>query len=319
MPRGRTAPATSREVRTSTWSSTPRSVPGPCSLIARSVSAAVRSHDRFGRARSPGPSSLKAAGVGAPAGAGARRRSARLRSSAPRRSSDRAPRRWRRQGSDRDRGSGIGVRAHLPRPRRAIRSRRAIRPSRPCARSSHARCRDRCPARGRSPRSIAPRRAAGCLCLALAIGLGAAGVWSRTACRCARGRGRPRTRCRTRRTAGTGIALHGAGELQPQGADQAVRHDVEAEPVAALLPEQTRRGAVMQMLVDETLHAMQRRPDRIARHEPRQNVRIRALIARSGPDARRPASQGARPPAARDGYGCSPRSRPAAQEIMRPR
>ena len=59
VPRGRTAPATSREVRTSTWSSMPRSASGqfrssPTSLRCRAVD------DRFGRATSPVPSSPKA-------------------------------------------------------------------------------------------------------------------------------------------------------------------------------------------------------------------------------------------------------------------
>ena len=38
----------------------------------------------------------------------------------------------------------------------------------------------------------------------------------------------------------------------------------------------------MQMLVDETLHAMQSRADRIFGHEPRENVRIQALIGNQG-------------------------------------
>ena len=107
-------------------------------------------------------------------------------------------------------------------PLAAIRPRSgAIRPNRACARASPAPCRDRCPARGRCPRANAPRRA-GAGASPAACGRPWSGRRSsRTACRSARGRARARTRWRIRRSAEIWIALDGAGELQPEGADQA--------------------------------------------------------------------------------------------------
>ena len=42
--------------------------------------------------------------------------------------------------------------------------------------------------------------------------------------------------------------------------------------VAALLPEQTRRGAVLQMLVDRALDVVQSRLDEVSRHEAPEHI-----------------------------------------------
>ena len=61
------------------------------------------------------------------------------------------------------------------------------------------------------------------------------------------------------------VALHCPGELQPERADQTVRHDVQAEPLALGIPEQTRRSAPFQLLVDRALDVVKGRFDEISR------------------------------------------------------
>jgi hypothetical protein len=56
------------------------------------------------------------------------------------------------------------------------------------------------------------------------------------------------------------VALHGAGELQPECPDETGRHDVQAETLAPGIQEEARRGSSLQLLVDRALDVTPSRP-----------------------------------------------------------
>ena len=62
-----------------------------------------------------------------------------------------------------------------------------------------------------------------------------------------------------------------------------VRHDVQAEPLALGIPEQTRRGAPLQLLVDRALDVVERRLDEIARDEASEHVIAEMRAGDPGP------------------------------------
>ena len=238
------------------------------SLIARPVSSAVWSHDRFGRATSPGYSSLTCynhSGILAVGDAGVRPRDLRDLGQALV-----GGHQVGRQGVGAGKAmielvnAGTGVRDH------------------PAA----ARLRYSAPFWGDPPgpplRSIQPRTVSGSLSSSRAMSSSGRPSACRRAASAWRLRyalvrhaleqnclsARPRPGATSNQVPHSGHCLNLAsrstarGELKPQSPDQTVRNDVEAEPIAILFPEQARRGPVVQMLVDQALHAVERRRNR---------------------------------------------------------